>query len=143
LLTIASPATAAWTDPVLINGGNYSSHTLAPPASLVCSGGGLLSSLTYTWPNTDVRYQYVVTLENSSGTVVRTDVIDNSGSTSSSQSITYGFTLLNGFFGVPATITVRVRPRLTGTPAWSSNTTIAATGKLVSIALVGLSSSCT
>lgn len=142
LLAIASPASAAWDDPVLINGANYSSHTLVPPASLVCSGGGFLASLTYTWPNTDVRYQYVVTLENSSGTVVRTDVIGNSGSTSTSQSITYDFTLLNGFFGIPATLTVRVRPRLTATPSWSSSTSITATGKLLSVAFVGLSSSC-
>ncbi len=143
VLAIASPAAAAWTDAVLVTGTSYSTHTVVPPASLVCSGGGLLSSLTYTWPNTDVRYQYVVTLENSSGTVVRTDVVDNTGSTSSNQSITYGFTLLNGFFGIPATLTVRVRPRLTATPSWTSSTTITATGKLVSIAFVGLASSCT
>ena len=139
----ANPASAAWVDPVDITNANYSAHALVPPSSLTCSGGGLLSSLTYTWPNTDLRYEYVVTLENSSGTVVRTDVVANSGSLATNQSITYTFTLLNGFFGVPATLTVRVRPRLTATPLWSSSTSTTATGRLLSLGIVGLGSSCT
>ncbi|WP_162891239.1 signal peptidase I [Aeromicrobium sp. A1-2] len=142
-LTLGSAASAApWTDPVVISGTTFGAHTVLEPASVTCSGGGLLASLTFTWPNSDLRYEYVVTVEDSGGTVRRTDVISNSGSLVTSQSVTYSFLLLNGILGLPATITIRVRSRLAGSPTWVSNGSTTATGKLLSVLFLGLASSC-
>lgn len=143
-IAMGAPAAAAgWIDIGTATSGTLGSHTVVPPVSVTCSGGGLLADLTYTFPNRDLRYQYVVTLEDSSGTVRRTDVVNNSGSLATNQSITYSFTLLNGLVGLPATVTVRVKSRLTGSTTWVSSGSVSAIGKLLSLGIIGLGSSCT
>lgn len=139
----AQGTAAAWNDTASVASQNFATHTVVRPATLTCNGGGLLADLKYTFPNTDLRYRYVVTLENTAGTVMKTDVIANSGSVLTPQSITYNFLLLNGFVGVPATITVRVRARLSSAPAWVSAGSTTQTGKLLSLGILGLGSSCT
>lgn len=143
LVLTAAPASAApWTDSASTAGLAYSAHTVARPDQVICTGGGLLGSLTFTWPNKDLRYEYVITLEDGAGVVKQSEVIANSGSLTTALSKTYGFTLLNGIFGLPAGVTVRVRSRLTSTSAWTSSTTAVATGKLLSLGIIGLGSSC-
>ena len=71
VLAIASPAAAAWTDAVARRPARaFDATPWSLPPHWSAAAVGCSPSLTYTWPNTDVRYQYVVTLENSSGTVV-------------------------------------------------------------------------
>ena len=137
----ATPTVAAFQDTATTTSG-YSAHTVLPPDSVTCSGGGLLASLTYTWPNKDVRYTYKVDLVNSSGTTVNTATKVNNGTAGANQSHTYTFSQLQGFLGVPATFTVKVSSYLTAATTWVSLSSRNDTGSLSSIAFIGLSSSC-
>lgn len=142
MVMVAVPSAASFADTARVTSGPVQSTTVLPPTTVECSGGGLLASLTFTWPNRDVRYAYVVTLESPVGTVRRTDVVGNNGVQGSNQSITYSFTLLNGLLGLPANLTVRVRSRLSSATSWTSAGDATDTGQLLSLGLIGLGSSC-
>lgn len=68
-------------------GTDLSAHAVMPPTPVDCDGGGLFAPLTYSWPSKDARYTYRVQLVNSTGTILRTDEIPESGQTH--YSITY------------------------------------------------------
>jgi signal peptidase I len=48
LLTVASPAAAAWTDPVAVTGTTLTAYTVPAPATFTCGGLGVLS-VTFNW----------------------------------------------------------------------------------------------
>lgn len=134
-LTHPSHGWAAWTDSVAVADATLGAHALQPPSSVGCTGGGLLASLTYTWPSTDPRYTYRARLVDSAGTVRRTDVVPESGQG------TYSVTYAEG--DLPAgSFTVRVSSFLTGSTTWTSATSTSHPGSKVSVIFVGLTTSC-
>lgn len=121
LLGGSRAAWAAWTDPAAVTTAPaaLAAHRLLDPASLTCVGG-LGSSVTFRWPNVDLRYRYRLTVEQPVGTVVHTDHVANNGMVGSTQSYTYTVELLDTFFDGSTTFTVRVRSELADRPAWVS-----------------------
>ena len=125
-LLAAHPAVgwAAWTDPVPVGSTTLATHAVLPPASVTCTPNGLilLTPLTYSWPARDPRYTYRVQLVDSTGAVLRTDVVPESAK--STYSVTYAPADLP--FG---DFTVRVSSYLTGAPTWASTTYVSAPGR--------------
>ena len=120
-LSHAEPSWAAWIDSAPVTGTTLAAHTVVPPASVSCTGGGVLAPLTYSWPGRDPRYTYQAQLVDSTGTVRRTDVIPDSGQ--SAYDVTYAADdLPDGAF------TVRVTSYLTASPAWTSSTATSRAG---------------
>ena len=125
---------AAWTDQVPVSGTTLSAHTVLPPASLSCSGAGLLSPLTYSWPSRDRRYTYRVQLVDSAGTIVKDQLVPESGL--ATYSVTYAVTDLPlGSF------TVKVSSYLTGAVSWTSTGSTSRGGSKTLLTL-GLTTSC-
>ena len=137
-LLAAHPAVgwAAWTDSVPVASTTLAAHTVLPPASVTCSPNGLilLTPLTYSWPARDPRYTYRVQLVDSTGAVLKTDVVPESGA--STYSVTYAPGDLP--FG---NFTVRVSSYLTGSPTWTSTTYASAPGRKANLTL-GLTTTC-
>lgn len=99
-----------------------------------CTGGGLLTSLTYSWPSKDPRYTYRAELVDSTGTVQRTDHVPESGQ--ADYAVTYAFADLPlGDF------TVRVSSFLTTSTTWTSTTTTSAGGSKTAL-MLGLTTAC-
>jgi signal peptidase I len=120
-LTQASHGWAAWTDSTPVTGTTLAAHTVLPPTSVTCTGGGELASLTYSWPSKDLRYTYQAELVDSGGTVRQTDLVPESGQ--SSYGVTYTVDEL------PAgDFTVRVSSYLTASTTWASPATTSAAG---------------
>lgn len=118
----SGPSWAAWQDPPTVGGTTLSAHTVLPPNSVTCSGGGLGSSLTFTWPNKDLGYRYRVQVEKPAGTIVSTAFVANNGTVGSSQAYVLTLGLLGGLLGVSSTFTVRVRSELLVASTWVSAT---------------------
>lgn len=121
-LSQASPTWASWTDSATATSGTLTAHTVLPPVSVTCTGGGLGASLTFVWPNKDVRYRYRVTVEKPAGTIVSTSFVANNGTAGTNQSHVLALGLLGSLLGVSSTFTVRVRSEATGAPTWVSAT---------------------
>lgn len=120
-LTQADPIWAAWIDSASVTGTTLAAHTVVPPASVSCTGAGVLAPLTFSWPSRDPRYTYRAQLVDSTGTVRRTDVVPESGQ--SAYAVTYAAEdLPNGAF------TVRVTSYLTASTTWGSSTSTSAAG---------------
>lgn len=133
-LTHTSDAWAAWNDSVDVTGTTLDTHTVLPPTSVTCTGGGLLASLTYSWPSKDPRYTYRAELVDSTGTVRRTDIVPESGQ--GEQRVTYAVD------DVPlGSFTVRVSSFLTESTTWTSTTTTSAGGSKAAL-LLGLTTAC-
>lgn len=133
-LTHATPGWAAWIDPAAVTGTTLGAHTVLPPTSVTCTGGGLLAPLTYSWPSKDPRYTYRAQLVDSTGTVRRTDIVPESGT--GSHSVTYPVD------GLPlGAFTVRVSSLLTASTTWTSTTATAAGGSKAALFL-GLTTAC-
>jgi signal peptidase I len=133
-LTHASHGWAAWTDSAAVIGTTLPAHAVVPPISVSCSGGGLLASLTYSWPSKDVRYTYRAELVDSVGTVRRTDLVPESGQ--GGYSVTYAVGDLP-----PGSFTVRVSSFLSGSTTWASSTTTSGAGSKAALFL-GLTTAC-
>ena len=134
-VTHASHGWAAWTDSATVTGTTLGAHAVLPPTPVTCTGGGLLAPLTYSWPTKNPRYTYRAQLVDSTGTVLRTDIIPESGQ--GAYAVTYaGPDLPAGDF------TVRVSSFLTGSTTWTSATTTSAAGSKVAVVLVGLMTAC-
>lgn len=124
-LSHASDGWAAWSDSSAVTGTTLGTHAVLPPTSVSCTGGGLLASLTYSWPSMDPRYTYRAELVDSTGTVQRTDVVPESGQ--ADYRVTYASAdLPMGDF------TVRVSSLLTASTTWTSPTTASAGGSKTS-----------
>lgn len=138
-ISAAGPTWAlGWTDPVTVSGTTLSAHLVLPPNSVTCSGGGLGSSLTFTWPNKDLRYRYRVQVEKPAGTIVNTAFVANKGTVGSNQTYVLSLGLLGSLLGVSSTFTVRVRSELIVASTWVSATGPTDTGTFT----LGVLSSC-
>ena len=122
VLAVATPATAAfWTDSVGVSGTTFTTDQVLPPVSVVCSGGGVGSSLTFRWPNKDLAYSYRVFIERPAGTVVTSSVVANNGTVGTNQSDVLSLGLLGSLLGISSTFTVRVESeRVFPSTTWSS-----------------------
>jgi signal peptidase I len=134
----SEPSWAAWQDPTAVSGTTLSAHRVLPPNSVTCSGGGLGSSLTFSWPNKDLRYRYRVQVEKPAGTIVNTVFVANNGVVGSSQTYVLSLGLLGSLLGVSSTFTVRVRSELLVADTWVSTTGPTDTGTFT----LGLLTSC-
>lgn len=133
-LTQASGGWAAWSDSSAVTGTTLSTHSVLPPTSVSCTGGGPLASLAYSWPSKDSRYTYRAEVVDSTGTVRRTDLVPESGQAD------YGVTYAVGDLPL-GNFTVRVSSFLTASASWTSTTTTSAGGSKTAV-LLGLSTAC-
>lgn len=133
-LTLASNVWAGWTDSA-VTGTTLRAHAVLPPTSVSCSGGGLLAPLTFSWPSEDPRYTYQALLVDSSGTVLRTDIVPESGQ--SGYSVTYAADDLP-----VGSFTVRVSSFLTESTTWTSTTATSHAGSKVAVLFVGVTTAC-
>lgn len=133
---------AAFSDTTVVTSGQLRADTVLSPASVDCISSGLLAPLVFAWINPDLRYTFLVTLEWPVGTVRETRYIANNGTVGSQQSTSYSPSLLQSLAGLGVTVTVRVRSSLSGAATWVSTPGVTASGEVVSLLGLGLSTSC-
>lgn len=135
---LAGPAYAAWSDSTTVTTGSLGASTMVNPASVTCSGGGLLgSSLTFTWQHVALHYDYVVTVERQNGEELSSTPYTATGGVGSNQSVQLSYGLLSGLLSITTTFVVRVRSRIIG-GAWVSSPGPTDTGTFT----LGLATSC-
>ncbi|MFT4083268.1 MAG: signal peptidase I [Nocardioides sp.] len=139
--TIGSAA-ARWSDTgsvadvTMATGAASSPVALGTSANCVASNGLTSSTITFSWtgitPGTGQsvdQYEYLLTFDNrSTGTTVTTQTVSHSGAAGSTQSVTYGGTLLGNLLGLDLlsaqTLQVQIQAHLVGSTYWYGATTV-------------------